>query len=163
MSGTGQALRASLAFLLGFAIPVFASEAPLSALVGPLAELHERVNRVRREHHLVELLPDSRIAAIAQAHADDMAAHGYVSHTDRAGRNPLERAQLAGLDGFRLLAENIGASTISGDRIASVVEEWLRSPSHRENLLTPAFRATGLGVAERADGATIYVQLYVGR
>lgn len=163
MSASRQALRASLAFLLGFAIPVFASDGPLTALSGPAAELHDRVNRVRRERNLVELVADPRIAAVAQAHADDMAAHGYVSHTDRAGHNPLERAQLAGLDGFRLLAENIGASTISGDRTASVVEEWLRSPTHRENLLTPAFGATGIGIAERADGATIYVQLYVGR
>jgi uncharacterized protein YkwD len=157
------ALRAAAAFLLGFALPVLASESSLERLAGPARALHARVNQVRRERNLIPLVVDSEVARIAQAHADDMAAHGYVSHTDRAGRNPLERAQASGLSGFRLLAENIGASSVSGDRVASVVEEWLRSPSHRENLLTPAFRVTGIGVAERPDGTTLLVQLYVGR
>jgi uncharacterized protein YkwD len=156
-------VRAAAAFLVGFALPVLAGETSLERLAGPARALHERVNAVRREHHLVPFVTDAEVARIAQAHADDMAAYGYVSHTDRAGRNPLERAQASGLSGFRLLAENIGASSIAGDRVESVVEEWLRSPAHRENLLTPAFRATGIGVAERADGTTILVQLYIGR
>jgi uncharacterized protein YkwD len=157
------ALRAATAFLLGFALPVLASESSLERLAGPARELHARVNQVRQERHLVPFDVDAELARIAQSHADDMAANGYVSHTDRAGRNPLERAQASGLSGFRLLAENIGASSVSGDRVASIVSEWLRSPTHRENLLTPAFRVTGIGVAERADGTTIVVQLYLGR
>ncbi len=157
------ALRAAAAFLLGVALPVLASESSLERLVGPARELHTRVNEVRQQRNLVPFTVDAEVARIAQSHADDMAEHGYVSHTDRAGRNPLERAQASGLSGFRLLAENIGASSISGDRVASIVSEWLRSPSHRENLLTPAFRATGIGVAERPDGTTIIVQLYLGR
>ena len=156
-------MRAAAAFLVGFALPVLASESSLERLAGPARALHERVNEVRRERNLVPFVTDAAVARIAQAHADEMAAYGYVSHTDRAGRNPLERAQAAGLSGFRLLAENIGASSIRGDRVESVVEEWLRSPSHRENLLTPAFRASGIGVAERDDGTTIFVQLYIGR
>jgi uncharacterized protein YkwD len=155
-------VRAAVAFLLGFAVPVLASESAFERLGGAAPALHVRVNEVRRAYNLPEFHADPEIARIAQAHADDMAAHGYLSHTDRAGRNPLQRAQGSGLSGFRLLAENIGASSIRGDRVASVVEQWLRSPSHRENLLTPAFRATGIGVAERPDGTTILVQLYVG-
>jgi uncharacterized protein YkwD len=157
------ALRVGCAFLFGFAVPVLASEGSLERLAGPAREIHERVNRVRQERNLVPLRVDPEVARIAQSHADDMAANDYLSHTDRAGRNPLERAQAQGLSGFRLLAENIGASNVSGDRAASIVEEWMRSPLHRENLLTPAFRATGIGVAERSDGTTIVVQLYIGR
>ncbi len=156
-------VRAAAAFLFGLALPVLASESSLERLTGPARALHARVNEVRLERNLPLLVVDAEIARISQAHADDMAAHGYVSHTDRAGRNPLERAQASGLAGFRLLAENIGASSIRGDRVESVVDEWLRSPTHRENLLTPAFRATGIGVAQRDDGTTIFVQLYVGR
>jgi uncharacterized protein YkwD len=68
--------------------------------------------------------------------------------------------QGAGIDGFALLAENIGASSVRGSRIESVVSHWLESPSHRENLMNPAFNATGVGVAAAADGTTIYVQLF---
>jgi uncharacterized protein YkwD len=83
-----------------------------------------------------------------------------VSHVNTAGQNPLERVRAAGIGGFRLLAENIGASDEGGDRLEAVVREWLRSPVHRENLLNPAFNTTGVAVVETPTGRTLYVQLF---
>ena len=94
---------------------------------------------------------------VARAHAEDMARHGYLSHTNPKGQDALARVQAARVEGFRLLAENIGASSVSGDRIASIVEEWLRSPTHRENLLNPAFNTTGVAVVKTDDGRTLSV------
>jgi uncharacterized protein YkwD len=148
------------AFLLGVGLAFSALTAPLEALVGPEAHVRQRVNEVRRTHHLQDLRGSPDLARVAGAHAEDMARHGYLAHVDLAGRNPLERTRAAGVEGFRLLAENIGASSVGGDRVEAVVAEWLRSPVHRENLLNPAFNHTGIGVAERPDGPTVYVQLF---
>ena len=124
------------------------------------AALVEAVNRVRGEHRLRVLEQRADLARIALAHAEDMAHRSYLSHVTPEGLNPLHRAQSAGLDGFRLLAENIGVTSVRGDRRAAVIEEWLRSPDHRRNLLHPAFNATGVGITESPRGETLYVQLF---
>ena len=160
MNPLGSALRAALSFGAGFAAVIWLATAPLEALAGPETELLQRVNQVRAEHKLIELAPSPDLARVARAHADDMARRGYLSHVNPEGANPLERAQAAGLAGFRLLAENIGATTVSGDRVQTIVGEWMRSHDHRENLLNPAFNTTGLAVVEAASGQTIIVELY---
>ena len=123
-------------------------------------QVEQRVNQVRVARHLKPLRTSRELAQAAQRHADDMARNGYLSHLNLEGRNPLERARAAGIEGFRLLAENIGESNIGGDRIAAVIEAWLASTSHRKNLLNPAFNHTGIGTAETADGRSLFVQLF---
>ena len=123
-------------------------------------QVEQRVNRVRVDRHLKPLRRSRELARAAQQHADDMARNGYLSHTNLEGRNPLERVQTAGIEGFRLLAENIGESNIAGDRIAAVIEAWLASTAHRKNLLNPAFNHTGIGAAETPDGRSLFVQLF---
>jgi uncharacterized protein YkwD len=153
-------IRTVAAFLLGFGCVVSLASEPLGALAGPERAVFRRVNEVREQHHLLPLRPNSSLASVALAHAEDMARQGYRSHIGLDGRNPLERVQSAGIRGFSLLAENIGASSVREARTKAVVQEWLRSPLHRENLLNPAFNTTGIGIAEAADGTTIYVQLF---
>lgn len=153
-------LHSLLAFVLGFGLLLCIAEGPLWALVGPEARLLDRVNVVRRAHHLKPFAASAELAGVARAHAEDMARRGYFSHTAPDGTDALDRVRAAGVDGFRLLAENLGVSNVSDDRIAAVIDAWLASPSHRENLLNPAFNTTGIGVAQAADGSTLYVQLF---
>jgi uncharacterized protein YkwD len=118
------------------------------------------INQVRLERHLLPLKASPQLAAVAQAHARDMAEQGYVSHVNPNGEDPLARVRAAGIDGLRLLAENIGVSSESGDRITAIIQEWLASPLHRENILNPAFNTTGLAIVKTGAGETLAVQLY---
>lgn len=152
--------RSVAAFLVGFALLLSLAEGPLWALVGIEASTFDQVNALREQQHLLRLRGSDELAAVARAHAEDLARHGYFSHTDRQGRNPLQRVQSAGIEGFRLLAENIGSSNVSGDRVPAVMKAWLDSPIHRNNLLNPAFNTSGIGAAESPDGQTIIVQLF---
>ena len=153
-------LRSALAFVGGLAVAFFVAEGPLWALVGLEARVHDRVNVVRREHHLLPLRGNEQLAAVARAHAADMARRGYRAHLSPEGDSALDRARDSGVLGFRLLAENIGWSNVPGDRVPAVIRAWLESPTHRENLLNPAFNSSGVGQAETADGQTIVVQLF---
>ena len=147
-------------FLLSMGCVVSLAAEPLSSVVGPEAKLFARVNELRRARHLELLRADPALAKVALEHANDMARKAYLSHDNPAGQNPLDRVRAAGIDGFRLLAENIASSDVSGDRISAIIEEWLRSPLHRENLLNPAFNTSGVALVETADGRTLVVQLY---
>ncbi len=153
-------IRSTLAFAGGLWLALHLIASPLPAQVGPELDLMARVNRERAERHLGELATSNELAAIARAHARDMAEHGYLAHVDPGGRSPLDRVQQAGVKGFQLLAENIGATDVSGDRVESIVQAWLASPAHRENLLHPSFNTSGIGVERGPDGRTVAVQLF---
>ncbi len=153
-------VRGVAAFLAGFAAVLLLVEAPLCAFTDGRGQVRESVNEVRTGRHLGALVPSAELARVARSHAEDMAQQGYLSHLNREGQNPLERTRAAGIEGFRLLAENIGATNVAGDRIAEVIRGWMNSPIHRENVLNPAFNTTGVGMAESPSGTTIVVQLY---
>jgi len=155
-----RGVRAGLWFGAGFAAVVWLTTAPLEALEGPEAELFARVNQVRAEHHLAPLRGSSELAAVARGHAEDMARRGYCAHESPEGHNALDRATAAGVSGFHLLAENIGASNVGGDRVGAIVDEWMRSHDHRENVLNPAFNTAGVAVVDAPGDRTLVVELY---
>ena len=152
--------RSTLGFILGVWCAFSIGAAPLPSPAGPELDLLARVNRERAAHHLMQLVASSELSDVARAHARDMAQRGYLAHIDPSGRSPLDRAQQAGVSGFHLLAENIGASDVTHDRIESIVQAWLESPVHRENLLHPAFNTSGIGLERAANGRTVAVQLF---
>ena len=153
-------VRAGLWFGAGFAAVVWLATAPLEALAGPEAELFARVNAVRAEHQLIPLQGSAELARVAREHAEDMAQRGYLAHENPEGQNPAQRALAAGVSGFRLLAENIGSSSVSGDRLEAIVTGWMQSHDHRENVLNPAFNTAGVAVVDAPGGQTIVVELY---
>jgi uncharacterized protein YkwD len=164
-----RSLRDALGLLLGmwlaFALllPLVSGRARAAELDDPARiedALHREVNGVRAAHHLILLRREARLDAVARAHSEDMARHGYLSHQDSAGLNPLDRILRAGVEGISLAAENAG-QTDRNDPVREIVEGWLHSQVHRSNLLAPVFNATGVGVARRPDGTWLVTQVYV--
>ncbi|MFP3901037.1 MAG: CAP domain-containing protein [Acidimicrobiia bacterium] len=98
------------------------------------------------------LVVDGRLAAAAQDHADDMAAHDYFSHTSLDGATFADRARAAGY------AQPGGENIARGQRSAeAVVSAWMDSPGHRANILNCDFRAIGVGLDE---GEWVWVQVF---
>ena len=124
------------------------------------AHFYQQVNAVRRERHLLELQRLPEIDRVARAHSQDMARRRYLSHVTPEGRNPVDRLRSGGVSGFTLAAENAGL-TSRGDPNREILQGWLHSEDHRRNLYAPPFNATGIGVAQAADGTFYYTQLYV--
>lgn len=95
---------------------------------------------------------------LARAHADDMAAQGFLAHTGSDGSDPAARATRAGY-GWRKIAENVAAGQTTA---ADVLDTWLDSPGHCANLMDPAYRETGVAFALMpGDGRDIYwVQVF---
>lgn len=161
-----RTLGQALAFLLGFWIALllwpFASRADEAAPAFPSleAELHAAVNAERAARRLIPLVRRAELDRVARAHSADMAQRAYLSHVSPEGLNPVDRLERGGIEGFSLAAENAGA-TSRADPNREILEGWLASPVHRENLHAPPFNATGVGVARAADGTFYYTQLYV--
>ena len=164
-----RSLPQAFGFLLGFALALWLSPLRVEAIgpelpdpaLAPLEEaLHASVNDVRAQRHLRRLRRSTALDAVARAHSRDMAARAYVAHQSPEGRNAVDRLDRAQLSGFTLAAENIGATNRTPPN-REIVSGWLNSEIHRNNLLAPAFNATGIGIALTEDGSLLYTQLYV--
>jgi uncharacterized protein YkwD len=163
-----RTLAQAVGFLLGLWIALALSPLLVRTARGaepadfaPLeAELHDAVNRVRADRHLIALARRDDLDRVAFEHSADMARRGYFSHLSPEGANPVDRLVHHGVGDMRLAAENLGKTTHASPT-AQIVENWLQSPDHRTNLIAPAFNFTGIGVAQAADGSLIYTQIYV--
>ena len=91
------------------------------------------------------LVWDARLETAALRHSHDMARHGYFSHRSRDGLDTGERVRRAGYD-WRAVGENIARHQ---QTVAEVVEDWIESPDHCRQLLSPRFLEIG---AAEADG-----------
>jgi uncharacterized protein YkwD len=123
------------------------------------AALHASVNGVRAQAGLVSLRRDPALDAVARAHSEDMATRGYFAHETPEGLTPPDRLKRAGVRDVRLAGENVGL-TSRGDPNREILQGWLASPAHRQNLLAPVFDRAGVGIARAADGTLFYTQLY---
>jgi uncharacterized protein YkwD len=83
------------------------------------------------------------LAEVALGHASDMALHDYFEHQDLSGHSPADRVRAIG---YRetLVGENIAYGPQSADE---VVQGWLDSPGHCENIMDPRFSEMGLAFA----------------
>jgi uncharacterized protein YkwD len=93
------------------------------------------------------LQADVRLDEAARLHALDMANRGYFSHRGADGRQPADRIAAAGYR-WRSAGENIAAGQ---PRAQDAVQGWIRSPGHCANLMSPNFRAMGIGFAVNPD------------
>lgn len=104
----------------------------------------DALNTMRAQNGLGALRDDARLTRAAQAYAEDMAAHGYFSHTGRNGSSVMTRARAAGCQGRGYFAENIAW----GQRSANdAFQGWAASAGHRTNMLGRNYGAFGLGQA----------------
>jgi uncharacterized protein YkwD len=164
-----RTLGQALAFIAGFWLalslsPFTVRVARADAATTPYAELeehfHQQVNEERARRHLIPLERTPELDAVARAHSTDMARRGFFSHVNPEGLNPLDRLQAAGVEDFTLAAENAGL-TDRGNPNREILQGWIASPVHRENLHAPPFNRTGIGIAQAADGTFYFTQLYV--
>lgn len=117
--------------------------ASLSDLNQARADMLARVNAERARDGRPPLKLDPRLNEAAQKHAEDMLLHSYYSHFSLEKTSPIERARKAGYTP-RIVAENIARGPFTVDE---VMDDWMLSREHRGNLLHPAFRDLGVGIA----------------
>jgi uncharacterized protein YkwD len=125
-----------LTFRLGEAAPLRDLEADRGAVLAA-------VNRLRAERRRPPLENSSQLDLAAQGYAERLLARGRLSHVSAEGSHPGDRARAAGYP-YRLMAENLARGLFTPQE---VVDRWMISRDHRRNLLHPAVRDMGLGVA----------------
>jgi len=137
----------------------------LSPLYGKAAanpqtqELLDQVNSARADAGVSTLSPDSSLEGIAFERSGDMVTRHYFSHVTPDGTDVFKLMDERGVH-YSIAGENLAWSGGGPDYpISFIVRSFMESPPHRENLLNPAFRQIGIGVAGEGESLFITVLL----
>lgn len=119
-------------------------------------KIHDLINQERKKYRLDSLDWDSDLADLARSYSKKMAKENFFSHYERDGRMVADRARAMKITGWKRIGENLFMSE-NYEKIAQLaVKEWMRSPSHRQNILDGRYNETGIGIAKSKNG-TIYI------
>ena len=137
--------------------------------------IHALINKERAKEGLTSMQWDDSLSNIARKHSRDMAKRNFFSHVSPDGHDVMRRYGLEGYacsvrvgNTFYTGAENIfqnnlydSIRTVNGvasydwnslERIAeTTVQGWMKSPGHRQNILTPHWGREGIGVVIAPD------------
>jgi len=119
------------------------------------AEVIDLVNAERRRGRCPEVHLDERLRSAARGHSADMGRHNEMSHEGSDGSSPWDRAERAGYDAA--LSENVAVGYATAE---DVMDGWMNSPGHRDNILNCEARATGVGLARSANGTPYWTQMF---
>lgn len=102
------------------------------------------VNEQRKAFNLKPLIVNSMLMNGAQAKANDMTKGSYFSHV-----SPIDGKKWSAFvreSGYEYI--EAGENLANGfDSVDAMVQAWMDSPTHRENILNPGFEETGLGIS----------------
>jgi uncharacterized protein YkwD len=115
----------------------------------------DATNKVREEHKLSQLKPNEKLFKAARAHSENMAKQDKMTH-ELDGENPLQRVQATGY-AFAYVGENVAWNQRDAKEL---LEEWMKSPHHREIILKEVFTEIGIGIAKNGKGEPYYTQVF---
>lgn len=107
-------------------------------------EMVALVNAHRRSTGCPELMWMQTVADAAQGHSEDMARRNYFDHRSPEGVGPTDRLRAHGVS-YRSMAENIAQHP---GTVRDVLNGWLGSPGHRQNLERCTYTHHGIGLRE---------------
>ncbi len=122
-------------------------------------KLYELTNQQREQHGLADLHYNSELAVAAQKKAQDMFAKNYWAHYGPDGETPWDFILGAGYK-YEYAGENLAKNFLFSQ---GVVDAWMNSPTHRENILRNNYTDVGFAVVNgtlNGEPTTLVVQMF---
>ncbi len=155
-------LYAVFLFVLQFSLQYVANRFP--GILGfasniTVNNIVDMTNRRRGDNGLNSLSTDGNLSAAAEQKARDMFEKGYWAHVSPDGTKPWSFITQNGY-GYLYAGENLAKDFQNSN---DVVEAWLASPSHRDNLLSNRYSDIGVAVVNgtlNGFETTLVVQMF---
>jgi len=119
-------------------------------------EVFELTNAERTKAGLSPLTLDTELSKVARVKSQDMKDNNYFSHTSPTYGSPFDMMKAFGIS-YTSAAENIAQGQTTP---AEVVEAWMNSQGHRENILNPNY--THIGIGHVSDN-NYWTQMFIGK
>ena len=123
------------------------------------AQILQLTNTQRQSNHLPSLTLDNQLSQAAAQKAADMFARDYWAHVSPTGREPWAFITESGYT-YRYAGENLARDFADPQ---SVIQAWMNSSTHRENLLSNRYQDMGVAVVDGTLGGrdtTLVVQMF---
>lgn len=134
-------LLASQAFFLVYSFVILPRSKQVAAVL--VSVLISETNEERTNAHLSILSKNELLMRSAQAKANDMAAKGYFAHNSPDGKDPWFWFKQAGYE-YHFAGENLAVNFVES---RDITDAWMKSPTHRENLLSGKYTEVGIATA----------------
>ena len=152
---TRKLFSSSILVTIAFAAVSFCSAQSRAEL-----EVYDLVNRERSHARLRNLAWDDRLGRLARDYSRQMARRGFFDHYDPEGRTVTDRARALRISNWSSIGENLFFCEAHPYFTQSAVRGWLKSRSHRTNMLDRTWTATGVGIATARDGSIYITQVF---
>lgn len=151
-----HAIAIGLLLFIPRAVPADEAKDDGSELTADEKQILELTNEARAKEKLPPLKVNPQLTKIARLHSANMAKKGEMKHV-LDGKNPAQRALDGGYN-YATIGENIATS--NGVPIKDIMEGWMSSKVHRDNILQPRFEEIGIAIARNDKGDLYYTQLF---
>ena len=120
-------------------------------------EVIRLVNVERSKAGLQLLKTNWQLCRVARYKSADMAQKGYFDHNSPTYGSPFKMMESFGLK-FSSAGENIAY----GQRTpAEVMNGWMNSPGHRNNIMSRTYTDIGVGLAKNSSGVCYWTQQFI--
>lgn len=122
--------------------------------------VYRAINGVRRRNDLPTVRMVGGLTLVANRHSRDQVINRFLSHSSSDG-TPFG-ARIRQVVRARSVGETIirYAGRVTG---RGIVRSWMRSPTHRRQLMTPGYRRIGVGHASRRGTSVVTADFATGR
>jgi hypothetical protein len=107
------------------------------------------LNGVRADDGLRPLVLNAQLSRAARSHSEDMVGHSYFAHEGRNGSQVKDRIELTGYlpkSSSWTIGENLAWGTGALATPKAIMNAWMNSKGHRDNILKAAYREIGFGI-----------------
>ena len=118
--------------------------------------IYKQVNEQRVKAGLSPLSYSDTMQKYARMKSEDMAKNNYFDHKDKSGKLMSDKMKADGVQ-YSAWGENIAYISGISDptELANMfMKNWMNSPGHRANILSPNFKSIGVGVYK--SGTKVY-------
>ncbi|GIO24914.1 CAP domain-containing protein [Oceanobacillus sp. J11TS1] len=119
-------------------------------------EVVDLTNQEREKQGLAPLELDTELSKVAREKSKDMQANNYFDHNSPNYGSPFDMMQSFGID-YNTAGENIAQGQQTPEE---VVDAWMNSQGHRENIMNGDFTHIGIGYVEQGN---YWTQMFIGK
>ncbi len=120
-------------------------------------EVVRLVNVERAKNGLKPLTANWQLARVARYKSADMRDKGYFSHTSPTYGSPFDMMKSFNIS-YSAAGENIAAGQTTAQ---AVMDSWMNSPGHRQNILSPNFSEIGVGYCTGGSYRYYWTQMFI--
>ncbi len=124
-----------------------------------IADLLSLTNKKRAENGLPPVKLDNELSEAATQKASNMLTNNYWAHNSPNGTTPWVFIKSTGYD-YLYAGENLARGFTS---FSDVIDAWMQSPGHRENMLSPNYKDIGFAVVPgtlTGDETVLVVEMF---